>query len=141
MNEGVKREIRKLRQESEIAYITSVNGEGYPQVKGMLVLEHDELDVQYFSTNLSAKRTQQFLCNPKASVYYCNVAEYKGALFTGSMAVCTDERTKRHLWREGFELYYPEGVQDPDYCVLRFTADTVNYYHHLHNETCAVKEL
>jgi general stress protein 26 len=84
---------------------------------------------------------QQFLKNPKAAVYYCDEKQYKGALFTGTIEVCTDHDTKLLLWREGFEMYYPKGVDDEDYCVLKFTADTVNYYHGLSNTTVSVKEL
>lgn len=141
MNDAMKAEIRKLRENSNIAYIASVNEDGYPQMKGMLVLEHDSMQTQYFSTNLSSKRAQQFLKNPKASVYYCNEAQFKGALFTGKINVCTDNETKALLWQEGFEIYYPKGVDDEDYCVFKFTADTVNYYHDLNNRTISVKEL
>jgi general stress protein 26 len=141
MNETIKAEIRALRENSKVACVGSVNGEGYPQIKAMLVLEHESLPVQYFSTNLSSRRAQQFLKNPKASVYYCNEEQFKGALFTGSMEVCTDHDKKAFLWREGFEMYYPKGVDDDDYCVLKFTARQVNYYHGLHNETLSIKEL
>lgn len=141
MDNNIKSEIRGLRENSNIAYIASVNGDGYPQIKGMLVLEHESMETQYFSTNYSAKRVQQFLKNPKASVYYCNEAQLKGALFTGTMKVCTDRGTKAFLWREGFEIYYPKGIDDEDYCVLKFTARTVNYYHGLSNTTLSVKEL
>jgi len=141
MNETVKSEIRDLRARSKVAYVSSINDEGYPQVKGMLVLEHEALGTQYFSTNTSSKRVRQFLHNSKASVYYCDESQLKGALFTGTMEVCTDHATKAFLWREGFEMYYPQGVDDEDYCVLKFSAHTVNYYHGLHNETFFVKEL
>lgn len=141
MSDAIKAEIRALRQNSSVAYIGSVNQSGYPQIKGMFVLEHASVQTHYFSTNLSSSRAQQFLHNPQASVYYCDAGLCKGALFTGSMAVCTDPATKALLWREGFEMYYPQGVDDPDYCVLAFTADTVNYYHGLTNATLAVKEL
>ena len=141
MDESIKAEIRSLRNNSNIAYVASVNEGGYPLVKAMLVLEHDSMAVQYFSTNTSSKRVRQFKNNPKASVYYCNEAQLKGALFTGTMKVCTDHETKAFLWREGFEMYYPKGVDDEDYCVLRFTADMVNYYHGLNNESFSVKEL
>ena len=141
MNETIKSEILGLRENSKVAYVGSLSDEGYPQVKAMLVLEHESLPVQYFSTNLSSKRAQQFLKNPKASVYYCNEEQFKGALFTGTMEVCTDHDTKAFLWREGFEMYYPKGVDDDDYCVLKFTAQQVNYYHGLHNETLSIKEL
>ena len=135
MDDSIKQEIIKLRNESNIAYVASVNEAGFPQTKAMLVLEHDCIQTQYFSTNWSSKRVQQFLKNPRASVYYCNEAEFKGALFTGSMEVCRDHDTKALLWREGFEMYYPKGVDDEDYCVYKFTADTVNYYHGLSNVT------
>jgi len=142
MNDSIKSEIKKLRENSPVAYLGSVNKDGYPQIKGMLVLEHDDMKIQYFSTNTSSKRVEQFRNNPKASVYYCDAAaDYKGALFTGTMEVCTDHDTKAFLWRDGFEMYYPKGVDDDDYCVYRFTAETVNYYHGLSNITVPVDEL
>lgn len=138
-----KRGIRALRENAQVAYVASVNGAGFPQIKGMLVLEHDSMKTHYFSTNTSSKRVSQFLQNPKASVYYVDDTKdaYKGALFTGTMEVCTDHETKAFLWREGFEMYYPKGVDDEDYCVYKFTADTVNYYYGLSNVTLSVDEL
>lgn len=143
MDDTIRSSIRKLRENAAIAYIGSVNESGYPQIKGMLVLEHQSMKTQYFSTNTSSKRVRQFLNNPKASVYYSDEAKdrYKGALFTGTMEVCTDYETKAKLWRDGFEVYYPKGVDDEDYCVYRFTADTVNYYHGLSNSTFSIDEL
>ena len=142
MNETTKSEIQGLRNKSGIAYIASINEDGFPQMKAMLVLERDSMKVQYFSTNTSSKRVRQYLNNPKASVYYCQEAPYyKGALFIGVMEVCTDHETKAFLWRDGCEIYYPKGVDDEDYCVLKFTAKTVNYYHGLSNETFSIEEL
>ena len=140
MNESIKGEIRALRENSPIAYVCSINEEGYPQVKGMLVLEFDSVEVQYFSTNTSSRRVGQFRKNPKASVYYCNEVDYKGALFTGTIEVCTDRKSRELLWRDGCEIYYPKGIDDEDYCVLKFTADTVNYYHGLQNTTIKMED-
>jgi general stress protein 26 len=139
----VKEEIRKLRNESDIAYIGSVNEDGFPQIKAMLVPEHESLKTQYFSTNLSSKRAGQFQKNPKASVYYTDNTKnlYKVALFTGTMEVCVDHDTKAFLWNDGDEIYYPAGVDDPDYCVFKFTAETVNFYHALGNRTLSVDEI
>lgn len=140
MNDIIKSEIKYLRDNSAIAYVASVSEEGFPQIKAMMVMEHDSIQIQYFSTNTSSKRVQQFLKNPKASVYYCDEKNFKGALFTGTIEVCTDYGTKSFLWRDGCEMYYPKGVDDEDYCVYKFTADTVNYYHGLSNMTLSVKE-
>lgn len=139
----IKSGIRSLRENAQVAYIASVNEEGFPQIKGMLALEHESMTTHYFSTNTSSKRVAQFRKNPKASVYYVDDTKdkYKGALFTGTMEVCTDRETKAFLWRDGFEMYYPKGIDDEDYCVYKFTAETVNYYYGLNNVTLSVEEL
>jgi general stress protein 26 len=141
MNDSIKSEIRALRNNSKIAYLAAVNEEGYPQIKAMMVFENNDTRVHYFSTNTSSKRVGQFLKNPKASVYYCDNEQFKAALFTGTIEVCIDHDTKAFLWRDGCEIYYPKGVDDEDYCVYKFTAETVNYYHGLSNATFSIEEV
>ena len=38
------------------------------------------------------------------------------------------------IWREGDTMYYPEGVTDPDSCVLTFTATSGRVYSNFHSE-------
>lgn len=141
MDEATKNKIRGLRKNSKFAYVGSVNEEGFPQVKCMLTFKEEDVHVHHFSTNTSSKRVQQFKANPKAAVYYVSELFYKGALFTGEMEVLEDNETKARFWERGDEKYYPQGVTDPDYCILRFTAKTVNYYQGLKNETIPIDEL
>ncbi|MCL2019624.1 MAG: pyridoxamine 5'-phosphate oxidase family protein [Oscillospiraceae bacterium] len=141
MDSKIKSEIKALRKRSKFAYVSSVNTEGFPQIKCMFNIKSDDVNVHYFSTNTSSKRVRQFLENPKASVYYCNNISFKGALFTGIMEVMQDAPTKERFWNKGDEKYYQKGVTDPDYCVLKFTAETVNYYHGLSNITLEVDEI
>jgi general stress protein 26 len=49
-------------------------------------------------------------------------------MLKGTMEVLQDNVSKQMIWREGDEMYYPEGVTDSDYCVLRFTAQNGRYY-------------
>jgi len=44
------------------------------------------------------------------------------------MEVLEDSQTKEMIWRDGDTMYYPLGVTDPDYCVLRFTACSGRFY-------------
>ena len=43
-------------------------------------------------------------------------------MLIGNMQVLTDMHHKKMLWREGFEKYYPDGVDTENYCILKFTA-------------------
>lgn len=141
MKESAKESIIHLRKNSSTAYLASINGEDYPVMRAMLVLEHDSFQTQYFSTNTSSRKVGYYQNNPKASVYYCEPDQYKGVLFVGDMEVCTDQETKDFLWREGFECYYPAGATDPDYCVLKFTASSGSFYHGLNSTTFAIAEI
>ncbi len=123
----------KLVAGAKIAIVSSIDENGYPNTKAMFALQHDGLFTHYFSTNLSAKRSQQFRSNGKACVYFCDNPQFMGLMLIGTMQVMTDHEHKAMLWREGFEIYYPKGVDDEDYCVLKFTAEKGNYYHGLEN--------
>jgi len=141
MTTELKNEIYELRKNSKIAFISSVDEDGCPTIKAMLVLENENLNTLYFSTNLSAKRTQQFLKNPNAAVYLCETDQFKGLLLQGKIAVMTDSEHKSMLWREGFEIYYPDGIETEDYCVLKFIAEKGNYYHGLNNVSFSIQEV
>ena len=140
MNTAIQSEIRHLIQNAKVAYISSVDEAGYPNTKAVLALEREGIATHLFSTNMSAKRKQQFMRNPKACIYFCNEADYRGLMLVGQMQVCTDREHKVRLWREGFEIYYPKGIDDDDYCVLEFKAAYGNYYHGLKNTTFTMEE-
>ena len=60
-------------------------------------------------------------------------------MLKGAMEVLTDPASRELIWREGDELYYPKGVTDPDYCVLRFTAESGRYYSNFKSEDFTVE--
>ena len=130
-----------LRMNSNSAYLSYVDEAGYPGIRAMLVLEHEKIETHYFSTNTSSQKVAALRNNGKAAVYYCDPENFQGALFVGNMEVCTDAETKAFLWRDGFERYYPQGVTDPDYCVLKLTVLHGSHYHGLCNTKFTPEEL
>ena len=42
------------------------------------------------------------------------------------------------IWQEGDTMYYPEGVTDSDYCVLKFTAVSGRFYSNFKSEDFVV---
>ena len=111
------------------AIIGSVDEEGFPNLKAMLKpREHDGLRAFYFTTNTSSMRVRQYLNNPKASIYFYDARFFRGVMLKGTMEVLQDPASKERIWQDGDTMYYPLGVTDPDYCVLRFTAQTGRLY-------------
>ena len=121
------------------AFIGSVNEQGHPVVRAMLAPRKIEKDKIYFSTNTSSNKVRQFTANNKACVYFYRrgLFQYQGVCILGEMEVCFDQATKDAIWRPGDKLFYKQGVTDPDYCVLKFTCRTAEYYCDLKTETIA----
>ena len=82
----------------------------------------------YFTTNTFSIRVAQYKANPKASIYFCDAKGFKGMMLRGTMEVLTDAASKEMIWRDGDTEYYPGGVTDPNYCVLKFTATDGRFY-------------
>ena len=82
----------------------------------------------YFTTNTFSIRVAQYKANPKASIYFCDAEGFKGMMLRGTMEILTDAKSKEMIWRDGDEQYYPGGVTDPNYCVLKFTATDGRFY-------------
>lgn len=118
-----------------VAFIGSVDADGFPEMKAMLAPRvRDGLHTFYFTTNTSSRRVAHYRRDPKACLYFCDSNRFQGVLLRGKMEVLTDAASKELIWREGDTEYYPLGVTDPDYCVLRFTADRGRYYEAFHSE-------
>jgi general stress protein 26 len=141
MKDSVKT-IGGIIDKSGTAMIGSVDGEGFPNMKAMLPPRKREgISEFYFTTNTSSMRVKQYLENPKASIYFYDKRFYRGVMLKGTMEVLTDSKSKEEIWREGDEIYYPLGVTDSDYCVLKFTAQSGRYYSNFRSEDFLVNNL
>lgn len=126
---GVKKLIAQMADTLPVAFISSVDADGFPWTKAMLAPRVREgIKVFYFTTNTFSLRVAQYNANPKASIYFCDTKGFKGIMLRGTMQVLTDAKTKEMIWRDGDTEYYPGGVTDPNYCVLKFTATDGRFY-------------
>lgn len=127
--------IENFIDQSTISMLGSVDENGFPNMKAMLApRKRKGLKELFFTTNTSSMRVRQFLNNPKASVYFFDKRFFRGVMLKGIITVLTDTRSKEEIWQKGDEIYYSLGVTDPDYCVLKFTAQSGRYYSHFKSE-------
>lgn len=125
-----KENLFEFISKQKTAFISSVDENGFPVTRAMLAPRKIDGKDIYFSTNTSSKKIKQYLDNPKACVYFYERGrfKYQGVTIKGTMQVCTDQPTKDMIWRFSDKLFYKQGVTDPDYCVLKFTCKSAEYY-------------
>ena len=135
----VQKTIGNLIDRQGTAFIGSVSAEGFPNVKAMLApRKRIGLKTMYFTSNTSSMRAAQYRNDPKACVYFCDRRFFRGVMLTGTMEVLEDSESREIIWQEGDTMYYPLGVTDPDYCVLRFTAESGRYYSNFKSEDFSI---
>jgi len=142
-------EVEKLSKElidnSIVAYFSTVDSDGFPITRALLNTRYrkrypefsdfyDKLKekyVIYFSTNTSSSKIDHIMQNPKVNVYFCDTELFKGLLLSGEVEIITDMEIKRQFWLDRSIRYYPKGLEDPDYTILRFTPKNAIFYYKL----------
>ncbi|RFT80182.1 pyridoxamine 5'-phosphate oxidase, partial [Adlercreutzia equolifaciens] len=116
-------------------FMSYIDDEGFPVTKAMLKPRVREgIQMFWFHTNTSSNKVKFYRENPKASIYFVDTRFFRGVCLAGNVEVLQTREAKEMLWQEGDTMYYKEGVTDPDYCVLKFTAVKGRYYSNFHSE-------
>ncbi len=120
---------RDVMGRAEMVALATMGGDPYPHVRalfnfrdakrfpGLAAYQADKGLSIFLGTNSSSIKLREIGEAPWVSVYYMIPAEYKGICFSGRAVA--DAQARAALWVDGWEMYYPEGRDDPDYTVLR----------------------
>ncbi|MCL2281591.1 MAG: pyridoxamine 5'-phosphate oxidase family protein [Dehalococcoidia bacterium] len=134
--------IGNLIDKQDVSFVSSVGCDGFPNTKAMLPpRKRDGIKSFWFTTNTSSMRVAQYRENQKACIYFCDKRFFRGVMLKGTMEVLEDSESKEMIWREGDTMYYSKGVTDPDYCVLKFTAQSGRYYSNFRSEDFLVNRI
>ncbi len=130
-----------MADKAKIVYLSYIDSRGFPTTRAMLApREREGVRVFWFSTNTSSQKVAAFRRNPKGSIYFVDRLFFRGVSLSGTVEVLEDPESKERLWRRGDTMYYSRGVTDPDYCVLRFTAERGRYYRNFKSEDFSIPD-
>ena len=127
----IKEMCLELLKTAPAAYVTSIGADGYPYTRAMFNLRNVEQfpkqsafhNGQGFtillSTNTSSLKVAQMEHNARVSIYYCQPSCFQGFMLSGNIEIVQEQDIRHALWEDGWERYYPQGMDDPDYTVLR----------------------
>ena len=138
-----KKELRQaclsLMEKVDVLYLSTVDSNGFPHTRLMSNLRdkkhhpdlagmferHKEDFLIYMVTSSSSAKMQQIRANPRASVFFATYTEvpsdFQCLMLGGEIEEVSDRQLKKQLWQAGWEMFWPKGVEDPQYTVLRLT--------------------
>ena len=118
-----------LIDKCSVTQLCYMDGDGYPVTRAMLKpRERHDLREFYFTTNTSSAKVRALRKRPQVSIYFVDRRFFRGLSLAGAAEILEDAAAKERIWRDGDEQYYPLGVTDPDYCVIKVCVRNIRYY-------------
>ena len=123
-----KDEIKNLIDRSLFASLGYTDENGRQNIRRVFCVWHKGLGKHLISTNTSSSHVQSLLKNGSACLYFSDDTTFEAVCLYGKANISFDRKYKELLWNEGDEKYYPNGIDDEDYCVIEFIANSGRYY-------------
>jgi len=105
--------------------LSLLDHEGYPTTSTLSVSKADGIRELTFAIGINSNKANRAQKCSRASVCVFDDdyegGEYYNITLVGDVEIVTDMDTKKATWFEGLEEHFAGGLDDPDYCVLRFT--------------------
>jgi general stress protein 26 len=132
----LKKACLNLMETTDVMYLSTIGSDGFPHTRIMSNLrnkkeypglikifkQHKEDFLIYIVTSNSSIKIKQIRSNPKVSVYlsvFSSVpSEFQCLMLSGEIEEITDTEFKKQLWQDGWEMFWPGGVDDPEFTVL-----------------------
>lgn len=121
-------EIKGLIDRSLFASLGYTDENGRQNIRRVFCVWHKGLGTHLISTNTSSSHVQELLKNSNACLYFSDDDSFEAVCLYGKAYISSDRHYKELLWNEGDEKYYPNGIDDDDYCVIVFSAESGRYY-------------
>ena len=132
--------VRKIIDGASLGYAGAVDADGYPTVKVMSWNKKyfEAPGTFYFASNHGSLRAKLWQKNPKATLYFSR--GFHGLMLWGKMEVLDTPELRAKLWTPLSRIIYKGGKNDPDYCILKFTATKGRYYESLKSEEFTIEK-
>jgi general stress protein 26 len=138
-------DVEEILTKTKILLFATLGDNGFPDVRAMNNLRCIDLypnlreyfnsrvdnNIFYIDTNKSSNKVKQICKRAESSIYFCLQDEWKGLLFQGRSDPVEDPDIKKILWQNEWSIYYPGGVSDPEYTIIKFSAVTGKLYQNM----------
>lgn len=85
----------------------------------------------WIATNTSSAKVRQLRADRRASLYYADAANFEGLTLQGEFTEILDPAIRAGIWTDGWQMFYPGGLEGGDFSVFRFQPLRARYYHGL----------
>ena len=136
----IEAKAEKLLDNVSVAALTSINENGYPRTCVMGKAGNNGFREIYFITSKRSKlngKATHFEHNSKASV--CYFLGHDSVTLIGNVEFVEDRATQERIWSEEHRRFFPKGLDDPKFRLLKFHTIEATFWIEGKFRTCKYK--
>lgn len=126
MNANIIKKAADIIKTCDEGYVGVIDENGFPNVATRSNIKPHSILNCYFATGTYANLSLRLQKNNKTSV--CFHKDGDNVTLVGTSEFITDKKEKNDLWLDWFINHFPEGVDDPNYCIVKFTTHKVSLW-------------
>lgn len=123
---NVKSQLIDSLKKFDNVMVTTRAQDGAMHSRPMAVAEVDDRGVVWFVTAKDSAKTHEVSTDAR-----CSVTGQKDGIYvslSGRLDVVNDRERVRSLWKEAWKVWFPEGKEDPNICLMRLTTEVGEYW-------------
>jgi len=112
----------------DTAMFTTVAADGRLASRPLRMQEIDEDGTMWFVTDRGSHKTDEIKASPFVNVSFAAPSDNTYVSISGRATVLFDKARLNDLWSPAMMVFYPDGLDDPDLCVLRVDMESAEYW-------------
>ena len=125
------RDIEKLKDVIDgldTAMLTTISAQGRLVSRPLRMQEMDEGGAMWFVTDCKSHKIDEIRARPQVNLAFAAPADNTYVSVSGKATVLFDKARLQALWSPAMMVFYPDGLDDPDLCVLRVDLESAEYW-------------
>ena len=126
MTKSAKRNLEDLLEDFDVAMMITFAGGQTPHARPMQIAEADDDGQLYFATSLDSAKLRDIEIDPRVLLIMQEGSVYVS--LSGTAHPSTDRSLINRLWSEAWQVWFPEGKDDPNIVILRVEPEEAEYW-------------
>jgi general stress protein 26 len=120
--------VAELIKDINIAMMTTEAEDGLLHSRPMATQKTEFDGSLWFFTGLSTGKISEIDWNPEVNLSYSDGGANKYVSVSGTAELVDDRAKKEELWSDIYKAWFPQGLDDPDLCLLRVDVSFAEYW-------------
>jgi general stress protein 26 len=120
--------LNNLIEDIDIAMLTTIDTDGVLRSRPMSTQKAEFDGDLWFFTSSQTHKTEEIQRDNRVNLAYAAPSDNAYVSVSGTAEIVNDRAKMEELWNPILKAWFPKGLDDPDICLLKITAEQAEYW-------------